>query len=111
MKGECTICRIVAGDLPADIVHRSERITVFHDNRPQAPTHVLVVPNEHVESLDRLQDAPLGGELLVACRDVAKLLGLDDGYRVVVNVGEHAGREPHLHLHVLGGRPMEWPPG
>ncbi len=112
MKDEaCIFCGIAAGEIAADIVFRQHGITAFRDSRPQAPTHVLLIPDRHIESLEELEDAHMAGSMLLACRKVARLEGLNEGYRVVVNVGEHAGRVPHLHFHVLGGRKLSWPPG
>lgn len=110
----CVFCTIANGDVDADIVAEGREWIAFHDLEPQAPTHVLVIPRTHVESLDDLnpQDGGLGGTLLLACRSVARDSGLDGGYRVLTNVGEEGGQAiPHLHFHVLGGRRMGWPPG
>ena len=111
MSADCLFCRIVAGELPAEVVYRAEAVTAFRDIAPAAPTHLVVVPDRHVGSLADLEDAGLGGALLAACRQVALEAGLS-GYRVVTNVGADGGQSvAHLHLHVLGGRPMRWPPG
>jgi histidine triad (HIT) family protein len=110
----CVFCDIAAGRIPAKIVRSDDRIVAFHDIAPRAPTHVVVIPKEHVESLDAAkpgQEALLGA-LLLAARGVAAELGLRGGYRVVVNRGPDGGQTvDHLHLHVLGGRAMGWPPG
>jgi histidine triad (HIT) family protein len=111
----CLFCRVVAGEIPADIVHTDEHSIAFRDINPQAPTHILVVPREHLESLDeasRQDEAPLGHLLRIAAR-VANAQGLtESGYRTVINTGAGAGQSVfHLHLHVLGGRPLNWPPG
>jgi histidine triad (HIT) family protein len=111
MGDDCVFCRLVSGELPAEVLFREDGIVAFRDNRPQAPSHVLVVPETHIESLLELDDPELGGRLLLACRRAAELESLVDGFRVVANVGEHAGRVPHLHFHVLGGRRLSWPPG
>jgi histidine triad (HIT) family protein len=111
---ECIFCRIAAGEVPADIVHRDERAVAFRDIRPQAPTHVLVVPRRHWTSLAEVPsgEEALLGHLLALCRDLARRLGLEGGYRVVVNTGADGGQTVgHLHLHLLGGRAMQWPPG
>jgi histidine triad (HIT) family protein len=107
----CVFCRIVAGDLPADVLFEDRDLIVIRDTRPQAPAHWLVVPKQHFESLLDLEDVNLTSELIAGCKRVAELESLVDGFRVVINVGEHAGRVPHLHFHVLGGRQLGWPPG
>jgi histidine triad (HIT) family protein len=113
--GDCIFCRIVAGELPAEVVARSPHTLAFRDLDPQAPTHVLVVPTEHVADAAALgpEHAALLAELAVTAREVAEAEGVRDrGYRLVLNVGDDAGNTvPHLHLHVLGGRRLEWPPG
>jgi histidine triad (HIT) family protein len=111
----CLFCRIVAGEIPADIVHQDERCVAFRDINPQAPVHVLVIPRDHMESLDEASqrdEAMLGHLLRVAAR-VANEQGLSEsGYRTVINTGAGAGQSVfHLHLHVLGGRSLNWPPG
>lgn len=114
MTSDCLFCRIAAGDIPADLVAEDESWIAFRDIQPQAPTHVLVIPRAHVQSAADLEAEPeLGGELLRAAAAVARMEGVEqDGYRVVTNVGERAGQSVmHLHLHVLGGRRMRWPPG
>jgi histidine triad (HIT) family protein len=111
---ECIFCRIAAGDIPADLVAEGAEWVAFHDLDPQAPTHVLVITRCHVESIGALgpDDAGLGDALFAACRTVSEICGLENGYRVLTNVGPQAGQEVlHLHLHVLGGRRMGWPPG
>lgn len=111
---DCIFCRIVAGEIAADVVAESDRAVAFRDVNPQAPTHVLVVPRRHIEHAGTVEpsDAADVVELLVTARRVAEQEGLSDGgYRLVFNVGEDSGNSvPHLHLHVLGGRPMGWPP-
>jgi histidine triad (HIT) family protein len=114
MTEDCVFCRIVAGEIPASVVAEGERWLAFRDLQPQAPVHLLVIPRAHVESVAELEEADdLGAVLLRAAAGVARDAGLEDGgYRVVTNVGEEGGQSvPHLHLHVLGGRPMRWPPG
>jgi histidine triad (HIT) family protein len=112
---DCLFCRIIAGEIPADIVHTDERSLAFRDINPQAPTHILVIPREHTESLDdatQRDESTLGHLLRVAAR-VANQEGLSEGgYRTVINTGAGAGQSVfHLHLHVLGGRQLNWPPG
>ena len=109
----CLFCRIVAGEIPATKVAETEECLAFRDIGPQAPTHVLVIPKRHVGSLDELDDAMMGAKLLAMARDVARSEGrAASGYRVVINTNEDGGQTVHhLHLHVLGGRHMKWPPG
>lgn len=114
-SNDCLFCSIVSGSVPADVVHRDERTVAFRDINPQAPVHVLVVPTRHITSLDtaRADEAPLLGALLLRAAEVARQEGIDDsGYRTVVNTGEEGGQTVgHLHVHVLGGRGLSWPPG
>lgn len=111
----CAFCQIAAGNASADVIFQNDRVTAFHDQSPQAPTHMLVIPNTHIASLDQVEDSQedLLGELLIVARDLARRLSLDeDGYRVVINTGAQAGQSVmHLHVHVLGGRRLGWPPG
>lgn len=110
---DCLFCRIVAGEVPSDRVHEDDDVIVFRDINPQAPTHVLAVPRRHVGSIADLADTdgPLLTALFGAVRAVAEKAGMRD-YRVVTNVGAGAGQSVfHLHLHLLAGRPMQWPPG
>jgi histidine triad (HIT) family protein len=114
MDPECPFCRIVAGDVPADIVHESEHAVGFRDLDPQAPTHVLVVPRRHAPDLASLvrADAEAAVGLTRAIADVADTEGLGEGYRTVFNTGAQAHQTVfHCHAHVLGGRAMRWPPG
>jgi histidine triad (HIT) family protein len=111
---DCLFCRIAAGDIPADVVARGDGVLAFRDVNPQAPTHVLVIPDEHVGSLAEVEagHTQLLAELVRVANQVAADAKLTDGYRVVTNVGPAAGQSvPHLHLHVLGGRDLAWPPG
>ncbi len=111
---ECVFCGIAQGEIEARIVAEASEWVAFRDLQPKAPTHVLVIPRRHVPGLDALsdEDAPFAGRLLAACRRVAETEGLKGGYRVVTNVGDDGGQSvAHLHLHVLGGRRMGWPPG
>jgi len=111
---DCAFCRIAAGEESARIVFQDEEITAFQDQNPQAPTHVLIIPNDHIESVKKIDagDAGLLGRLFVVARQIAQEEGLTAGYRLVVNTGRQAGQSvQHLHMHLLGGRPMSWPPG
>ncbi len=111
----CIFCEIVAKRAPAKIVYQDEHVTAFRDLRPRAPTHILIVPNEHIDSLDDISDEKrmmAAGQCLRAAKDLAKQEGLTGGYRVVTNVGSDSGQSVfHLHFHLLGGRRMSWPPG
>jgi len=111
----CLFCKIVAREIPATIVAENEHALAFRDIRPAAPTHMLVIPKKHITSVASAEDgdALLLGQLMLLARDVAKLDGLDTaGYRLVTNNGENAGQSVfHVHVHVLGGRAMAWPPG
>ena len=115
MSDECLFCRIVRGEVPSTEVLSTERSYAFRDLNPQAPTHVLVVPRTHVTSAEDIApgQAEDVADLFVAAQAVARAEGLmPDGYRLVFNVGEISGNSvPHLHLHVLGGRRLGWPPG
>ena len=113
MSEPCLFCRVVRGEIPATVVYRTPTVVAIRDIGPQAPTHVLVIPTEHVGSLNDATDGSFLGDLLLAAREVARLERIETrGYRVVVNTNAEAGQSvPHLHLHVLGGRVMEWPPG
>ena len=110
-------CRIVSGEVPADVVCTSARTVAFRDIAPQAPVHVLVVPRVHVEHAGALDDTHAAdlSDMFATARAVAEQEGIADpsrGYRLVFNVGKDAENSvPHLHLHVIGGRPMTWPPG
>jgi histidine triad (HIT) family protein len=106
--------RIIDGEIPAKIVYEDEQCLAFHDIAPQAPTHVIVIPRKEIPSMADISDAdaPLVGHLLLIVRKLANELKLEDGYRVVVNCGPHGGQSvDHLHFHLLGGRPLSWPPG
>ena len=114
-ESDCLFCRIIAGEIPAEVVHSDDQCVVLRDVNPQAPTHLLVIPREHLESLDdaaRPDEVMLGHMLRMAAR-LANEQGLSEsGYRTVINTGAGAGQSVfHLHVHVLGGRPMNWPPG
>lgn len=112
--GKTIFKRIIDGEIPANIVYQDEQCLAFHDVSPQAPTHVLVIPKREIPSLDALTEAdgPLLAHLWSVIRRLAAQLGIEGGYRVVVNCGPAAGQSvDHLHFHLLGGRPMLWPPG
>jgi histidine triad (HIT) family protein len=115
MSGGCLFCGIVAGEVPAELVAEGEEWVAFRDIDPRAPTHVLVVPRRHVETLDDLSEVegPLVGTLILAAAGIAREEGIvEGGYRLVFNCGAGAGQSVyHIHLHLLGGRKLSWPPG
>jgi len=115
MPSECLFCGIANGEIPADIVHNDELVVAFRDINPQAPTHVLLISREHIKSAAELTDghAALLARLFVTAAALARSEGIaESGYRLVTNVGGDAGQSVHhLHLHLLGGRSMAWPPG
>ncbi|ACZ38223.1 histidine triad nucleotide-binding protein [Sphaerobacter thermophilus] len=115
MANDCIFCRIVAGELPATIVYQDDEVTAFNDINPQASTHVLVIPNQHITSLNDAEetDPALLGRLLQVAAKVARDAGLaESGYRVVTNTGPDSGQTVfHLHFHVLGGNPLRLPLG
>ena len=112
---DCLFCGIIEGRVKGDVVYRDESVVAFRDIRPQAPVHILIIPKRHVSSLhDSVhEDRDLLARLLLLCKEIAHRQGLaDSGYRVVTNVGRDAGQTVlHMHLHVLGGRHLSWPPG
>ena len=109
---DCLFCKIVSGELKGNIVHQDGDVTAFRDVNPQAPTHILVVPNRHVATVAELDDASLSHKLLQLATQLAKSEGLGNGYRLVANTGPDAGQTVfHVHWHLLGGRHMSWPPG
>jgi histidine triad (HIT) family protein len=110
---DCLFCKIAAGEIPATVVKRDGRLLAFRDINPQAPTHILVIPTQHVASLDQAQDAGLLGEMLRFAAGLAREEGIAPrGYRVVFNTNTDGGQTVyHLHAHLLGGRAMTWPPG
>ena len=113
---DCIFCKIVRGEVPADVVYQDERIICFRDLSPQAPAHVLIIPKEHITSMDEISDTPeheaLLGHLLGKVREIAESLRLENGYRLVCNQGRDGQQTVgHLHFHLLGGRQLDWPPG
>lgn len=115
MSGEKTIFKkIIDQEIPAEIIYEDELCLAFKDVNPQAPTHVLVIPKREIPSMAHLksEDQELVGHLILTVGEVAKILGLENGYRMIVNTGTEGGQTvDHLHLHLLGGRAMSWPPG
>ena len=114
-EANCLFCRIIEGEIPGELLHQDERCIVLRDINPQAPTHVLVLPREHIESLDdasQRDESLLGHLLRVAARMANDLDHTESGYRTVINTGAGAGQSVfHLHIHVLAGRTFTWPPG
>ena len=112
---ECLFCRIVAGELDTELVHESDNVVAFQDINPQAPVHLLIIPKEHIESARTVTEdhADLAAEIFTTAAHLAKANEVDrTGWRLVTNVGAHAGQSVHhLHFHLLGGRQMGWPPG
>ena len=113
MADDCLFCRIVRKEIPAKLVAEDEHSLAFRDINPQAPVHVLVIPKEHVPSLDQASDPAMLGRLSLMAAEIARNEGINgDGYRTVVNTNSAAGQTVfHIHLHLLGGRAMHWPPG
>jgi histidine triad (HIT) family protein len=112
---DCLFCRIAAGTIPSDIVHQDDLIVAFRDIAPRAPTHILLIPRRHIPSAAELTEAdgPLLGRLFGVAADLARSAGIaDGGYRLVSNVGRWGGQTVgHLHVHLMGGRAFDWPPG
>ncbi|MEJ2086583.1 MAG: histidine triad nucleotide-binding protein [Acidobacteriota bacterium] len=112
---DCIFCKIASGEIPSDRVYEDDRLVAFRDLNPQAPTHILVIPKKHLSTLldAELEDVDLLGRLQIAAVEIARGEGLDeDGFRLVTNCLEGAGQSVfHIHVHLLGGRPLRWPPG
>jgi histidine triad (HIT) family protein len=113
MADDCLFCRIIRREIPSPLIYEAPDCVAFRDINPQAPTHALVVPRRHVTSLNEADDANLLGELLRGAAAVAKQEGIaESGYRTVINTNADAGQAVfHIHVHVIGGRKMHWPPG
>jgi histidine triad (HIT) family protein len=111
---DCLFCRIIRGEIPTKKVYEDKEIFVFEDIKPQAPTHVLIIPKKHVVDVKeaKAEDAEIIGKLHLVAAKIARERKIENGYRTVFNVGPDAGQSVfHLHLHLLGGRPLTWPPG
>jgi len=111
---DCLFCKIIAGTIPSKKVYEDDQVYVFEDISPRAPTHVLIVPKRHIRGLKEAQqdDAGIIGYCHLVAANIARDRGIEDGYRTVYNVGPRSGQSVfHLHLHLLGGRDMKWPPG
>lgn len=111
----CLFCKIIAGEIPATILHEDEQVIAFRDIQPQAPTHCLIIPRRHIATINDLsnEDTSLVGHMVQTAKDIASKEGLaENGYRLVFNVNNDGGQAVyHIHLHLLGGRAMHWPPG
>lgn len=111
----CLFCKIAQGEIPATVVFEDEEIMAFHDQNPQAPKHILLIPKHHIASLNESSEEhqSLLGKLIFGAKKIAQAEGISDaGYRLVLNTNPHGGQTVyHIHLHLLGGRPMTWPPG
>ncbi len=111
---DCLFCRIISGEIPSKKVYEDEHTYAFEDINPQAPTHVLVVPKKHIRGLKeaRAEDSELIGYCHLTAANIARQRNIEDGYRTVLNVGPRAGQSVfHLHVHLIGGRGLQWPPG
>ena len=110
---DCLFCKMVAGEIKPNVVFEDGHVLAFRDINPQAPVHILIIPKQHIATLNDLDDPTIAGQLLLATALLAKQEGLaDDGYRTVINCNKKGGQEVyHLHLHLLGDRQMTWPPG
>lgn len=115
MSNNCLFCKIAAGEFGGPPLYQDDDVTAFKDINPQAPTHILIIPNKHIESVSHAgpEDQALLGKLLMTAADIAREQGIDDnGYRLVLNKGTYGGQSVfHLHVHMLGGRRLTWPPG
>lgn len=112
---DCLFCKILDGDIPCDKVYDNDHVIAFRDVNPQAPTHILVIPRQHISTVNDLTEdnKNIVGEMMLAAKQVAKQEGMEEtGYRLVMNCNEGAGQTVfHIHLHILGGRSLNWPPG
>lgn len=111
---DCLFCKIIAGQIPSRKVYEDERVFAFEDIQPQAPTHVLIIPKQHIVGLNEAkpEDAEILGYMQLAAAKIGRDRGIEDGYRTVYNVGPRAGQSVfHIHLHLVGGRDLKWPPG
>jgi histidine triad (HIT) family protein len=111
---DCLFCKVIAGQIPSKKVYEDERVYAFEDIQPQAPTHVLIIPKQHIVGLKEAkpEDAEILGYMQLIAAKIAQERGIEDGYRTVYNVGPRAGQSVfHIHLHLVGGRDLKWPPG
>ncbi|MFD1260903.1 histidine triad nucleotide-binding protein [Entomomonas asaccharolytica] len=111
---DCLFCKIIKGDIPSKLIYEDEQVYAFHDIDPKAPVHFLVIPKKHIATLDDLQeeDKEVAGHILLTAQRLAKKLACEEGFRVVMNCNELGGQTVyHIHMHVLGQRQLDWPPG
>ncbi len=112
---DCLFCKMVSGEIKTDVVYEDEHVLAFRDINPQGPVHVLVIPKEHIATLNELEEehAELMGRMFLTAKKIAEMENMaENGYRTVINCNRHGGQEVyHIHLHVIGGRQMTWPPG
>ncbi|MCX5750038.1 MAG: histidine triad nucleotide-binding protein [Candidatus Saganbacteria bacterium] len=110
---ECVFCKIAGGKIKSDIIYQDDDVVAFNDMDPQAPVHILLVPKEHIERIEKVKDHSVVQKIFKAANKIVREKGLEkDGFRIVVNSGRHGGQAVfHLHFHLLGGRQMTWPPG
>lgn len=112
---DCIFCKIISGEIQGNIVYHDEQVTAFRDINPSAPTHILIVPNKHIDSVNMLiiDDEPLIGHMFIAAKNIAAQEGIaENGYRLIINTNAHGGQTVfHIHLHLLGGAPMKHPMG
>lgn len=113
--GECIFCKIINGEIPCSRVFEDDKILAFNDISPEAPTHVLIIPKEHISSVNELNDNNIDviGHIFLKAKEIANKLGIDkEGYRIVTNCGKNGGQTvDHIHYHLMGGRKLQWPPG
>ena len=108
---DCLFCKIAAGEIPSNKVYEDDKTFAFYDISPQAPSHILVIPKKHVSSLNELEDTFLMADMFYAIKKITEKLGIKE-YRTVINTGKDAGQTVfHIHIHILSGRPLLWPPG
>jgi histidine triad (HIT) family protein len=109
----CIFCKIINKEIPSSLVYEDDKVLAFNDISPQAPVHIIVIPKKHVTSVSELDDISAVSDLFAVMKKIAAEKGIEkSGYRIVVNHGKDAGQAvPHLHFHLLGGRPLSWPPG
>ena len=112
IKDDCIFCKLANGQIPCKFVYETEDVVAFDDLNPQAPIHTLIIPKEHYETLEDIDNPELLGKLMLAVKEVAKIKGAKNGFRTVINTKKEAGQEVHhIHIHLLAGRQMLWPPG